>query len=183
MRDAIVGAVLIAAVSTLGDFVWAGLHLRHRTEYGLAHGALLFLCMGAYFGSLQQKTLMGALYGAAIGLAAAGSFYVLAPIAGYSVMFFVWAFVWIALAFLVARLRPVPALAPTERDAHPRGRLDAPIIRGVLAMIGSGLGFYLISGIWRPFDPQGWDYAVHFLSWTIAYLPGFIALLYPSRRR
>ena len=54
----------------------------------------------------------------------------------------------------------------------------APIVRGVLAMIGSGLGFYLISGIWRPFDPQGWDYAVHFLSWTIAYLPGFLALLH-----
>ena len=50
-------------------------------------------------------------------------------------------------------------------------------------MIGSGLGFYLISGIWRPFDPKGWDYAVHFLSWTIAYLPGFVALLYPVRRR
>ncbi len=59
--------------------------------------------MGAYFGSLQKKTLMGAIYGAAIGLAAAGSFYLLAPVAGYSVMFFVWAFVWIALAVLVTR--------------------------------------------------------------------------------
>jgi hypothetical protein len=28
MRNAIIGALLIAAVSTLGDFVWAGLHLR-----------------------------------------------------------------------------------------------------------------------------------------------------------
>ena len=50
-------------------------------------------------------------------------------------------------------------------------------------MIGSGLGFYLISGIWRPFNPQGWDYAVHFLSWTIAYLPGFLALLSGRRQR
>jgi hypothetical protein len=39
MRDAIAGALLIAAVSTLGDFVWAGLHLRHRVAYGLAHGS------------------------------------------------------------------------------------------------------------------------------------------------
>ena len=157
MRNAIIGAALIAAVSTLGDFVWAGLNLRHRVVYGLAHGAILFLCMGAYFGSLQKKTLMGALCGAAIGLAAAGSFYLLAPVAGYSVMFFVWAFVWIALAFLV-RNPPI-------------------VVRGVVAMIGSGLGFFLISDIWRPFDPQGWDYAVHFLSWTLAYLPGFFALL------
>lgn len=163
MRNAIVGALLIAAVSTLGDFVWAGLHLRHRAAYGLAHGTILFLCMGAYFGSLQNRTLLGALYGAAIGLAAAGSFYVLAPVAGSSVMFFVWAFVWIALAVLLRR-----ADGWTWNET---------LIRGVLAMIGSGLGFYLMSGIWRPFNPQGWDYAVHFVSWTIAYLPGFLALL------
>jgi cellulose synthase/poly-beta-1,6-N-acetylglucosamine synthase-like glycosyltransferase len=162
MRNAIIGAVLIAAVSTLGDFVWAGLNLRHRVVYGLAHGAILFLCMGAYFGSLQRNTFTGALYGAAIGLAAAGSFYLLAPVAGYSVMFFVWAFVWIALAFLVRN----PPVA----------------VRGVLAMLGSGLGFYLISDIWRPFDPQGWDYARHFASWTIAYVPGFLALLATRRR-
>jgi hypothetical protein len=162
MRNALIGALLIAAVSTLGDFVWAGMHLRHRVAYGLAHGAILFLCMGAYFGSLQKKTLTGAMSGAAIGLAAAGSFYVLSPIAGYSVMFFVWAFVWLALAFLVGS-KPV-------------------VLRGVVAMIGSGLGFYLISGIWRPFNPHGWDYAVHFISWTIAYLPGFLALLLKPRR-
>src|SRR5919106_3549882 len=128
MRDAIVGAVLVAAVSTLGDFVWAGLHLRHRTEYGLAHGAILFMCMGAYFGSLQQKTLIGAMYGAATGLAAAGSFYLLAPVGGYSVMFFVWAFVWIALAVLVGRVLPA--------DRAPWKRVLA---RGILGMIGSGL--------------------------------------------
>ena len=179
MRNAIVGALLIAAVSTLGDFVWAGLHLRHRVAYGLAHGAILFSCMGAYFGSLEKKTLVGALWGAAIGLAAAGSFYLLAPVAGYSVMFFVWAFVWIALAVLVMRILPPRAPgAPNAPDA-PNGPV---FVRGVLAMMGSGLGFYLISGIWRPFNPEGWDYAVHFLSWTIAYLPGFLALSYPSER-
>jgi hypothetical protein len=144
------------------------LHLRHRVVYGLAHGAILFLCMGAYFGSLQNKIFKGALYGAAIGLGAAGSFYLLAPVAGYSVMFFVWAFVWIALALLVTRMLPAPN-APNAPNA--------PILRGVLAMIGSGVGFYLISDIWRPFDPEGWDYAGHFVSWTIAYLPGFLALL------
>ena len=52
---------------------------------------------------------------------------------------------------------------------------------GVLAMVGSGIGFYMISGIWRPFDPRGWDYAVQFLSWSIAYLPGFLALLVKAR--
>lgn len=158
MRDAIVGSLVIAAVSTAGDFVWAGLNLPHRVVYGLAHGAVLFACIGAYFGLLQNRIFVGAMYGAAIGLAAAGTFYLLAPIAGYSIMFFVWAFVWIALAG-VARRRPV-------------------VWRGALAMIGSGVGFYLISGIWRPFDPEGWDYAIHFLGWAFAYLPGFTAILW-----
>ena len=175
MRNAIVGALLIAAVSTLGDFVWAGLRLRHHVTYGLAHGAILFLCMGAYFGSLQGKALIGAMYGTAIGLAAAGSFYVLAPVAGYSVMFFVWAFVWIALAVLVGSAVAASPLRRNRRVAEWIWR--ETLTRGVLAMIGSGLGFYLISGIWRPFDPEGWDYGVHFVSWAIAYLPGFLALL------
>jgi hypothetical protein len=163
MRSAIVGSLLVAAVSTAGDFVWAGLNLRHRVIYGVAHGAVLFACIGAYFGLLDKRTLRGALYGAGIGIAAAGTFYVLAPIAGYSVMFFVWAFVWIALA-VVAGNQPV-------------------VWRGVFAMVGSGVGFYLISGIWRPFDPVGWDYAIHFLSWAFAYLPGFAALLASRDRK
>ena len=125
MYNALIGALVIAAVSTLGDFVWAGLHLRHRMVYGLAHGCLLFLCIGAYFGSLERQTLKGALYGAAIGLAAAGSFYLLAPMAGYSVMFFVWAFVWIALAFLVYRILPAP-IAPIA----PVAPVAPPVIRG-----------------------------------------------------
>jgi hypothetical protein len=161
MRNAIVGSILIAAVSTLGDFTWAGLNLRHRVLYGLAHGTILFCCIGTYLGALTRRTLRGAMYGAATGLVAAGSFYLLAPVVGYSVMFVVWAFIWIALAFL-AENRPV-------------------MLRGILAMVGSGLGFYLISGIWRPFNPQGWGYAVHFLSWTVAYLPGFLALLVTRR--
>ncbi len=165
MRTALVGALLIAAVSTLGDFVWAGLQLRHRVEYGLAHGAILFLCIGAYLGALDHKLFTGAIYGAIIGLLAAGSFYVLAPVVGYGVMVLVWAFVWLAVAVLSGRL--LGTRAPWR----------ATISRGVLAMIGSGLGFYLISGIWRPFDPQGWDYAAHFLSWTLAYLPAFFALI------
>jgi hypothetical protein len=172
MRAAITGAVGIALVSTFGDFVWAGFDLRHRMVFGLAHGTLLFLCIGAYLGSLERMTARGAIAGAIIGLSAAGSFYIFAPVAGYSVMFFVWAFIWLALAALIGR-----GLRTTNR-----GSWQETVTRGLLAMIGSGLGFYLISDIWRPFNPRGWDYAVHFLSWTIAYLPGFLALLAPRVR-
>ncbi|HEY6361694.1 MAG TPA: hypothetical protein VIX63_11350, partial [Vicinamibacterales bacterium] len=49
--------------------------------------------------------------------------------------------------------------------------------RGAVAAVTSGIAFYFISGIWRPFNPAGWDYAAHFAAWAIAYLPGFAALL------
>jgi hypothetical protein len=166
MRHALVGALLIAAVSTLGDFVWAGMRLRHHMVFGLTHGAVLFLSIGAYLGSIARQPLQGAVGGALVGLVAAGSFYVLAPTAGYSVMFGVWAFIWFALAILMGRILPAQVWSWPETLA-----------RAALAMIGAGMGFYLISGIWRPFDPKGWDYGMHFLSWTLAYLPGFLALL------
>ena len=41
--------------------------------------------------------------------------------------------------------------------------------------------FYAVSGMWFPFNPAGWDYAVHFVSWTFAFLPGFAALLWRWR--
>ncbi len=166
MTGALVGALLIAAVSTLGDFIWAGFGLRHRVVFGLAHGALLFLSIGAYLGAAERRTFHGAIAGAAIGLIAAGSFYALAPLVGYSVMFAVWGFVWLALAALAGRIKRVGVWSLREI-----------LMRGTLAMIGSGIGFYLISGIWRPFNPEGWDYATHWVSWTVAFLPGFLALM------
>jgi hypothetical protein len=172
MIAALKGALAIAAVSTLGDFIWAGLHLRHRPLYGLTHGLVLFLCIGLFLGSIRGRQISGALGGALIGLAAAGSFYLLAPIAGYSVMFFVWAFVWVALAYLFNRSLRTPPLP-----------WNSVLARGAIAAVLSGIAFYLISGIWRPFNPHGWDYAVHYISWVVAYLPGFAALTvdYPKQ--
>ena len=164
IRDAVVGALVMAGVSTLGDFIWAMWIPRHRWYVGLAHGTLLFLALGLYVGMRVGRARDGALGGAAVGWLAAGSFYLLAPLAGYSAMFVVYFTVWIALAFLVSRLAG-PRIAPADTLA-----------RGLLAALGSGAAFYAVAGIWFPFRPRGWDYAVHFGSWTLAYLPGFLAL-------
>jgi hypothetical protein len=51
------------------------------------------------------------------------------------------------------------------------------LVRSALAAAGAGLAFYAISGIWMPFNPHGWDYARHYVCWTLAYLPAFAALL------
>lgn len=159
------GAVALAAVSTLGDFLWANWVPGHRPLYGIIHGSLLFLCIGLYLGTLTNRQGFGALAGALIGGLAAGSFYLIAPAVGRSTMFFLWFAAWIALGLLNERLR--------RREI----KLRATLARGALAAVGSGVAFYLISGIWFPFNPEGWDYLVHFAAWTVAYFPGFAALL------
>ena len=104
VQASIGGAVTIAAASTLGDFIWATWIPRHLPLYGLTHGTVLFLSIGLFLGALHNRPAVGALSGAVIGGLAAASFYLLAPVAGYSVMFLVWIGVWVALGGLNERL-------------------------------------------------------------------------------
>jgi hypothetical protein len=176
---ALFGALAIAAVSTLGDFVWANWQVRHFALYGVVHGVAIFLAVGVFLGTLAGRPLAGALSGVVAGAAAAGSFYVMRPLLGYSAMFASWILVWIALGLINAFLqlrRPPGTLASFISVPQVLGR-------GVLAALTSGAAFYAVSGMWFPFNPQGWDYAVHFASWTFAYLPGFAALLVRHQRR
>lgn len=165
MKHTLLASLAIAALSTLGDFIWATWLPEHRAAYGLAHGLLLFSAIGVVFGRLAGRSSAGAAAGAAIGLAAAGAFYLLSPLLAAATMFLVWFGAWMALGWTYARLSGGTAPARVV------------LARGAMAAAASGLAFYLISGIWMPFDPQGWDYAVHFAAWTFAYFPGFAALL------
>jgi hypothetical protein len=162
---AITGSLAIAALSTLGDFIWATWIPLPRTAYGLVHGTLLFLAIGLVLGVVARRPAAGAIGGAMIGAAGAAGFYLIAPLAGYAAMFVMWIAIWAALGVLSVWLKT--------------GTLDlrAALARGGIAAVTSGAAFYAISGIWRSFDPHGWDYATHFGAWTLAYLPGFAALL------
>lgn len=183
---ALAGAVAIAAVSTAGDFIWANWLPEHRPIYGLIHGTILFLSIGLVLGMVGathatplRQAGAGALGGAVIGLLGAGAFYLLSPLAGFSAMFVVWFGLWIALAWVYGYLN---AARIDRRNRHDI-RIDrrAVLTRGIVAAIASALAFYSISGIWRPFNPQGWDYLVHLGAWTLAYFPGFAALLIARR--
>ncbi|HYN63226.1 MAG TPA: hypothetical protein VES36_01370, partial [Candidatus Limnocylindrales bacterium] len=79
LTTTLVGSVVIAAVSTLGDFVWATWIPDHRAVYGVIHGALLFSAIGLFLGTLAARAAAGAAAGALAGALAAGAFYVLAP--------------------------------------------------------------------------------------------------------
>jgi hypothetical protein len=164
LRAAILASLVMATASTLGDFIWATWITEHRGVYGMTHGILLFVIAGLVLGVPARRPAAGALAGALVGALGAGSFYLLAPLLGYSAMFVAWLGLWVALAIAHARLN---ARRPSVREIGSRG---------ALAAVTSGAAFYAISGIWRPFDPSGWDYALHFGAWTTAYLPGFVFL-------
>jgi hypothetical protein len=164
--QAIGGALWAAALSTLGDWIWARFIPAHRPVYGLVHGTALCLGIGVYLGFLRGRAVRGALVGAAIGFAAAGGYYVLARFLGYAAMFVLWMALWMAFGLLVAR------------GLHePRQPAGGAWLRGGMAAIASGLAFYAISGIWTEHRAAGPDYPYNFACWTIAYLPGFAALL------
>ena len=160
------GALLLAAVSTIGDFIWAHFSLEHRPVYGLIHGTLLCSVIGLYLGLLRKSLVRGMLGGAAIGFGAAAGFYGLARFAGMAAMFPLWMALWMGFALL---------------DAGAAG-IKKSLLRGAIAAVASGLAFYAISGIWLGREPGGPNYAFNFLSWTVAFLPGFLALLAGPRK-
>jgi hypothetical protein len=165
LKQALAGALVTAAVSTAGDYLWANVLPHHLPVYWFAHAIVLFLTVGACLGWPSNKALTGAIGAALVGCAATLGFYFLQPLMGYSALFVLFVALWVALGVL------------TGRVLQQQRSIGAVLARSALAAICSGAGFYAISGIWFPFDPHGWDYAVHFVSWTIAYFPAFAALL------
>ncbi len=169
LRASVIAALLLGVVMTFGDFVWATWHVRHRVAYGIAHGAAMCLCIGAVIGWRERRPAAGALAGPVIGVAAAGAFYLLAPLFRMGAMLPAWMLFWILFALLQQRLT----------SGEPAARA---LGRGVAAAVLSGGMFYVISGIWTRPSPGGPDYLVHFVSWSAAFLPGFLALFFPVRR-
>ena len=162
-------AVLLGALSTAGDFVWAHWRVPHRIVTGLIHGAAICLAIGAVIGVREHRPLAGTAAGPVIGLLAAAAFYALAPWLRWGAMFPAWMFFWICFAWLQGYLR------------GSRVGLDAAV-RGVAAAVLSGLAFYTISGIWTRPSPGGPDYVRNLWSWTFAFLPGFAALFWSAPR-
>lgn len=163
---ALLAAALLGIVSTFGDFVWANWQLRHRMWYGLAHGAVICLCIGAVIGARSGKLAAGMAAGPVVGLLAAGTFYALAPALGYSAMFPAWMLFWLCFGALQARLG--------DR------RIGPAVTRGLVAAVLSGIAFYLVSEMWTRPPRGGPDYPRFFLNWTFAFFPGFAALFWAT---
>ena len=168
MIDALVAAVLLGGLSTIGDFLWATMRLHNRVAYGVIHGAVICTTIGSLVGARAKQLFLGALIGPIIGALAAGGFYALAPVMGWSAMFVMWMLLWICFGLLEAAL------------GGDKGT-GAAIFQGVIAAVLSGAAFYAISGIWTHPSPHGPNYLRNFASWTFAFFPGFAALFWTKR--
>lgn len=166
MAVALAAAVFLGVVATLGDFVWAHWRVGHRPLYGIIHGAVFCLCIGAAIGFRHRRVVPATIAGPIVGVVAALCFYLLAPLLGMGAMFPAWMLFWICFALLQRWL---------TGDA-----LRRAIVRGVVAALLSGAAFYAISGIWTDRAPGGPNYLRNVLSWTFAFFPGFAALFFTA---
>ncbi len=164
VKFALISTVILAAVATAGDWVWASFLPRHLVIAGVVHGALLCLTMGAVLGWPARRVLAGAAAGIAVGVAAAGLFYLLAPILQMGAMLPAWFGLWVMLS------------AVTHRLGRTSGSWRETLVRGVLAGVLSGAAFYLVSDMWTGWDPRNINYLDHAARWAFAFAPGFLAL-------
>jgi hypothetical protein len=165
LGPAMVGSLLLAALSTAADYVWFLDIPGHQVLSGSIHGASLFTVLGAYLGWRKGKLVAGAVGGLLSGVIAALSFYALAPIGGYSMMLVSWLLLWIMLAALQTYLD---------------GRLDwaKALGRGVATAIAAALGFIVVLyQLYRGWPPETFSFFTHFVAWAMAYLPGLYVLL------
>jgi hypothetical protein len=165
ITPALIGSVLLAALSTVADYVWYLDIPQHQVTSGSIHGAALFAALGAYLGWRKGKAGIGLLGGLLSGVLAALSFYALAPLGGYNMMLVSWLLLWIMLAAL---------------QTHLDGRLDIAraLGRGLITAVVAALGFAIVLfQLYRGWPPDTFSFVTHFVAWTIAYLPGLYVLL------
>src|SRR5882672_11245837 len=103
-RYAVIGAIVAAAVSTLGDYLWANVLPHRQPIYWFAHAIVLFLTVGFGLGWPSGKPLIGAIGAALIGCVATAGFYFLQPLMGYSAMFLLFFALWLGLGLLTGRV-------------------------------------------------------------------------------
>ena len=165
-------ALGLAAVSTVGDWIWARWIPDGAVVPGVIHGVLFFAALAVALGwAVGEPRAIGRLLRTLplAGLVLAAAFYPLATVAGYlGALLLTWTGMWLALALLLRR-----ALG-SVRTAR------AALVRGLLAAVGSGVAFWAVSGMWtRPAVETG--YTLRLLYWTLALLPGLAALLLARR--
>lgn len=165
------GVLLVAAISTIGDYIWYEYGVRHQMLVGILHGAVLLAAVGGVIGAAADRSVAGLPMGALAGIGGALAYYGIVSVGGRgsstTAMIVAWAAVWIILATLDGRVL---------RAAAPRAWREI-VTRGLLAALLGGLAFYLMMDtLWGRPPAGGRNYVVQFGAWLIAWAPGLLAL-------
>jgi rhodanese-related sulfurtransferase len=171
----VAGIALIAAASTLGDFIWYTFGVHHTVWAAIVHGALLLTIMGAVLGSERGHIVKGLPVGAVAGIGGALFYYALVLAIDprpYGVAIpGAWLFMWLLLAVADGWWLQAP-VRPSWREIARRG---------LTAAVASGVAFALVRDrLWGrpPGDRQG--YVSQFVVWAFAWAPGLLALVWNS---
>jgi hypothetical protein len=175
MIGLLLGIVTVAAVSTLGDYIWFEHGVRHRMLVGVLHGAALLAAVGGVVGHASGRILAGIPVGAAAGIGGALIYYGIVSMGGRgemtSAMVAAWAAVWLILAALDGRVL---------RRVAPRGWPEI-VGRGLVAAVLGGAAFYFtVDIIWSHLPPGQRNYVTQFGWWLVAWAPGILALTVPA---
>ena len=184
MVAVLVGALVVAAVATLGTILGPLVPAVHRGWYQLAFYSAWFLTIGGVIGAASGRARRGLAAGLAAGLSAGlvltATVYIVqhftgAPAApnvrrllGVTVVVGVWIVLWCVLAVFDARVL----------RRHKRSWREA-VVRGVIAAVLSGAAVTVIT-MQRPADLGtnfGRRYIWTFVGWTLASAPGLAAII------
>jgi len=167
----IVGVLVVAAVATVGDFIWYTYGVRHTLLAGLTHGALLLAVVGAVLGAASGHILKGLPIGGIASIGGAASYFVLVAVMDRrtygSAIPAAWVITWLILAALDGRWLRAPARRNWATIAG----------RGAVAAVIGGVAFYLVMNtLWGRPPAGGRNYVVQFFAWAFAWAPGLFAL-------
>ena len=178
MHPSLIGAVLMALVTTAGDYAWFEFGIKHSPVAGIIHGVILMGSLGAFLGGLSRRIGLGAIGGIIAGAFGAVMFYALWRLLGWGAMFAAWSAVWLLLAAFDGLVLRRPG-AVNLRASMAQAR-SSWIVRGLIAAVAGGVAFYAVSGVWTAHEEDP-NYVWHFVAWVIAWWPGLAALTFGRR--
>lgn len=173
MVKAILGTLIVAAVSTASDYTWFEFGVRHSVWTGVATGAVMLMAVGGVIGWSGRRLPAGLWLGIVAGVLGALAYFAMQPTVGRTAaMMAAWVSLWLALAIGDARL-----------VRSPRRPWIEALSRGALAAVLSGAAFYLVVGsLWSYAPSSARNYALQYAWWIAAWAPGILALAWPTRR-
>lgn len=170
----IIGILVVAAVSTFGDYLWFSLGIDHVMTAGILHGAALLTSVGGVLGAHAGRFAAGLPLGTAAGVGAALAYYALQPVIGSGpAMLAAWAALWLVLAILDGKVL-----------RKGTGAEGWNLRRGLLAaLLGAAVFYVTVETLWGR--PSGGERAYwrQFMAWAATWAPGILALTLGRPRR